>query len=435
MSAIKNKNFIVKMLTVSLLTFFFLLSGYNSLATNTKTMEGMKTNLFQKLSSFPQGGKMIEIREVMSQLIELSKQDKFEQYQRTTFDILITKTRELVDGMLEEQRNEDVQYRNVTNLLMKYHLRQEHALEIVKDKHQLMIYFVQFVNSIEISGGKIDIKTDYSKMVEFLQIIISKFMEYNEIFKDFKSKFSDMYQELYKTQNILIEALKDNKIPYLSEEMQDILQKILSHKRDMRRQLTISDQLLYNYNPKMEISAIKNYIDYFQKKPKNETNTIVPMFFPSFEKETEEAKNEILVLTRILNQAEEAMKITTDSLQSNYKEYHSNVKSRRDVVEVIYQILDLMNKRARKIKGYQLKYIEEIRCKFTDFEESYEFNAYKKYIFKEPPAEEILSRKMPQLPDLTGIEDINAEAPKLESHVKLNVNNQTVINTNSSASF
>jgi hypothetical protein len=375
---------------------------------------------------------MISIRETMSQLIELSKQDKWEQTQRTSFDILITKTRELVDDMLEEQRNEDVQFRNVTNLLMKYSVRQEHALEIVKDKHQLMKFFVEFVNSIEITGGKIDIKTDYSQLTSILKMLKNQLMEYQEVEKVFTNKFALVYDNLKKFSFIFQDALKKTDIPYLTDAMKEVDSRLDGMK--MSTQVAVKDKYLYNINPKLEIEMITNYIEYFEKKAKKETDTITPNFFPSFEKETKEAKNEIVSLGFLLDQAEAAMKVTTDSLKSNYEEYHANMKSRRDVTEVIYQILDLMNKRARKIKGYQLKYIEEIRQKFNGFEESFEFVAYKKYIFKEPPAEEIMSREMPKLPDLHGIEDDNAKAPGIRDHVKLNVNNATVA-TNSTVNI
>ena len=162
-----NKSFATKMLTATLIIFICLINNSNALLTSTKTLEKLSTNLVQKLSSIPTKTSFlnsVNVQEIMSQLIELSKQDKFESTQRTSFDILITKTRELVDGMLEEQRAEDIQFRNVTNLLMKYHIRQEHALEVVVDKHQLMKYFIDFVNSIDATEGKIDIQTDYSEM-------------------------------------------------------------------------------------------------------------------------------------------------------------------------------------------------------------------------------------------------------------------------------
>jgi len=413
-----NKSFKINLLTVTLIMFMCLLSYTNALLTNTKTLEGMKTNLYTKLNNFPETIKMIKMREIMTELIELSKQDKFEQTQRTSFDILIGKTRELVDGMLEEQRAEDIQFRNVTNLLMKYHIRQEHALEVVEDKHQLMAYFVEFVASIDQTEGKIDIQTDYSKMLGVLIILQTKYMEYAEFQKVFFQKFSSIYDGLKTDSAELLKTLANNENPYMNNQMEKLAKQLEGLK--VGTQAIVSKNYLYNVDPTLEMDMIRKYVTYFQKQSKNETRTITPHFFPSFEKQEKEAKDEILVLASILSHADEALKITTDSIKSNYEEYHQNMKSRKDVVEVIYQILALMNKRAKKIKGYQLSYIEEIRNKFSDFEDSYEFNNYKKYIFTTPPAAEIMSKVIPKLPGLNGIEDKDAQAPAVEEQVKLN---------------
>jgi hypothetical protein len=415
-----NKSF-KNMLTVTLIMFMCLLSYSNALLTNTKTLEGMKTNLYSKLNSFPGLGKNLQMKEIMSELIEMSKQDHFEMYQRTSFDILITKTRELVDGMLEEQRDEDIQFRNVTNLLMKYHIRQEHALEVVTDKHQLSQYFLEFVASIDQTEGKIDIKTDYSKMLSILLVLQNKYMMYSEAEKEFSEKFAKIYDGLNTDSVALLKVLSTNENPYFGDQMKKLATQLEALKTGT--QAVVKTNYLYNVNPDLEIEMIQKYVTYFQKQSKNETRTITPHFFPSFEKQEKEAKDEILVLSGILANADEALKITTDSIQSNYDEYHQNMKSRKDVVEVIYQILALMNKRAKKIKGYQLAYIEEIRGKFSDFEDSYEFNSYKKYVFKTPPAAEIMNKTMPQLPaGLEGVEDKNAQAPVLKPQVPLNRN-------------
>lgn len=413
-----NKSFKINLLTVTLITFMCLLSYSNALLTNTKTLEGMSTNLYSKLNSFPGIGNNLKMKTIMSELIELSKQDVFEQTQRSSFDILITKTRELVDGMLEEQRTEDIQFRKVTNLLMKYHIRQEHALEVVEDKHQLSQYFLEFVASIDQTEGRIDIKTDYSAMLGVLIILQNKYEEYSEIQKDFSGKFAELYEGLKKDSEELLKVLADNKNPYKSEKMEKLAKQIAA--LNFGTQAVVKTNYLYNTKPTLEIEMIKKYVTYFQKQSKKETRTITPHLFPSFEKQSKEAKDEIQVLSTILAHADEALKITTDSIKSNYEEYHQNMKSRKDVVEVIYQILALMNKRAKKIKGYQLSYIEEIRSKFSDFEDSYEFKSYSKYIFKTPPAAEIMNKTIPKLPDLEGIEDKNALAPKLAPQIPLN---------------
>lgn len=170
------KSFKANLLTVTILSFFFLISSFYALTTTTKTLEGMSENLFKQLNNISslRGEKMFNIQSVISQLIELSKYDKFEQYQRTSFDILIQKTRDIIDEMLTEQRREDGEFKKITNLLMKYHLRQTHALEIAKDQHQLSVYFIEFVNSLKETAGSIDVKTDYKKLLSILYVKILK---------------------------------------------------------------------------------------------------------------------------------------------------------------------------------------------------------------------------------------------------------------------
>merc|ERR1711957_283027 len=261
-------------------------------------------------------------------------------------------------------------------------------------------------------------QTDYSKMLGVLIILQNKFMEYSEIQKIFATKFEDIYEGLKSDSADLLKILVNNENPYFNDKMVKLGTQLEGLK--VGTQVVIKNNYLYNVDPSLEQEMVRKYVDYFQKQSKNETRTITPHFFPSFEKQEKEAKDEILVLASILSHADEALKITTDSIKSNYEEYHQNMKSRKDVVEVIYQILALMNKRAKKIKGYQLSYIEEIRNKFSDFEDSYEFNTYKKYIFTTPPAAEIMSKVIPKLPGLNGIEDKDAQAPAVEEQVKLN---------------
>merc|ERR1712166_584740 len=202
----------------------------------------------------------------------------------------------------------------------------------------------------------------------------------------------------------LLKTLANNENPYMNNQMEKLAKQLEGLK--VGTQAIVSKNYLYNVDPTLEMDMIRKYVTYFQKQSKDETRTITPHFFPSFEKQEKEAKDEILVLASILSHADEALKITTDSIKSNYEEYH--------------QIMALMNKRAKKIKGYQLSYIEEIRNKFSDFEDSYEFNNYKKYIFTTPPAAEIMSKVIPKLPGLNGIEDKDAQAPAVEEQVKLN---------------
>jgi hypothetical protein len=421
--SIVNKSFNVNLFTVTLLCFFYLLSGTNALTTNTKTLEGMKINLFQKLSNFPAGGKMYEIRETISQLIELSKQDEMETYQRSSFSILITKTRELVDGMVEEQLAGDILFRNTTQLLMKYHLRQEHALEMVQDKHQLMKYFVEFVNSIDETEGRIDVKTDYSKLLAVMQMLQSRYMDYQEFQKIFNEQFSKVYDDLKLYSVELKNKLMNNQNPYKSDGLAVVFSKLDSLRA--AAQARLKSFYLYNVDPRLEMEMIRDYITYFQKQSQHESHTITPHFFPSFVKQEKEAKEEIMSLTYLLDQAKESLKLTEDSLKSNMEEYEANTKTRKDVIDVIYQILELMNKRAKKIKGYELKYIEECSTKIAGFENSFEFIKYKEYIFKGPTTKVLLSTPLPKIPELPGVEDNNAQAPSLEDHVPLLVNNST----------
>lgn len=420
-----NKTLKYNLFTVTLIIFFCFLSGTESLLTNTKTLEGMKTNLFSKLSNFPHSGKMFEIKDTISQLLELSKQDKFESYQRSSFATLINKTRLLIDDMLEEQRDEDIQFKNVTNLLMKYKITQEHALEIAQDKFQLMKYFVEFVESIDETEGKIDIKTDYGKLNSILQVVFAKLREYATMQDGFANHLEMLFKELDQNSEDLSNAIRKDQNPFMKDQMNQVLKSLNSYR--ISAQNVIIKNYIFNTDPHQESKMLENYLDYFRKQSKNETRTITPHFFPSFAKEEKEARQEILVLGGLLSKADEALKITTDSLQSNYKEYHANVKSRKDVVDVIYQMLELMNKRAKKIKGYQLKYIDVARTKFFDYENSYEFKSYEKYVFKGKTAEEIINTPLPKLPeDLNGIEDPKAQAPVLKEQVKLNVNKEEV---------
>lgn len=420
------------LLFVTLICFFFFLSGFNALQTRTKTLEVMQTNLFQKLSNYPSlaGSKMGEIRKTISQLIEMSKQDEFEQYQRTSFDILITKTRELVDDMLAEQRAEDIQYRNVTNLLMNYHTRQELALEMVQDKYKLSDLFMQFVNSIETTSGKVEVDIDYNKLANLMLLIRTKLGEYQEVQKAFSEKLSNVYSDLKERASDLAEELSNNQNPYLEEAMEMIKKKLPDYNPIGNENLIKAYD--YNINAKMEMDLIEKYLQYFNNRAKNGTTTIDFNFFPGYEKEVKEARNEMYYLKNALDSADEALNITTNSIKSNFEEYQANVKTRRDVVEVIYQILDLMNKRAKKIKGYQLAYIDVARTKFLDYENSYEFKNFTRYVFKGPNANatELINNSnglldnltISKLPDLPGIEDDKAEAPKLEDHINVNVN-------------
>jgi hypothetical protein len=409
----------VNLLTVTILSFFFFFSSFNALTTNTKTLEGMSTNFLQQLSNF-KGAKMVEIQSVISQLIELSKYDQFETYQRNSFDELIQRVRDLVDEMLGEQRREDVQFKNVTNLLMRYHLRQTNALEMVKDKHQLSLYFIEFINSLNLTPGVIDIKTDYKKLISILILLQKKLDEYQIMKKAFTNEFSSVYENLRNsTYEFQLNLKKNENNPYLQTEMKRLNSKL--NEILVTRQAVIKDQYLYNIDASLEYDVLTDYISYFQSKTNNETTSITPMLLASFEKQTKEAREELSTLSSVLRRAEEAIKITDDSIRSNVNEYEANVKSRAQVVEVIYQILELINKRSKKIKGFQLKYVDSARTKFFEYENSFEFVAYKKYIFKEPPAAEILARVLPKLPDdLSGIEDKNAQAPKLENHVPFN---------------
>lgn len=413
------KSFKANLLTVTILSFFFLLSGFNALSTSTKTLEGMSTSLFQQLSSF-KGERMIEIQSVMSQLIELSKQDKFESYQRNSFDVLIKRTRDLVDDMLEEQRREDIQFRNVTNLLMKYHLRQTHALEIVKDKHKLSVYFLEFINSIIQTAGSIDIRTDYSKLISVLILLQQKFREYQEVANQFGTKFAEVYKNLHEASSRLELKIQTNPNPFKAECMKKLSVQVRTLFTSTQKD--VESNYFYNVNPRPELEVITDYLKYFILRNKNETVSIEPKFFPNFDQETKDAREEVAHLGHILVSAEEAIKITDDNIKSNIREYNQNVKSRAQIVEVIYQILALMNKRSKKIKGYQLKYIDVARTKFFDYGNSYEFIAYTRYVFKEPSAEEIMKRDIPKLPELTGLQDKNAQAPQLQTHVPINSN-------------
>merc|ERR1712032_1268877 len=188
--------------------------------------------------------------------------------------------------------------------------------------------------------------------------------EYRDVQKQFSTKFASIYDGLKKDSADLLKIMENNQNPYMNDKMVKLAKQLGSIKTGT--QAIVKNSYLYNVEPTMEIDMIRKYVDYFQKQSKNETRTITPHFFPSFQKEEKEAKDEIMVLSGILSHANEALQITTDSIKSNYNEYHQNMKSRKDVVEVIYQILALMNKRAKKIKGYQLSYIEEIRNKFSD---------------------------------------------------------------------
>lgn len=410
-----NKLLRTKMLTVIILVFFFLVSGLNSLLTKTKTLEGMKANLFSKLSSrtFFQKEKIGDIKEIMNQLIELGQQDIIEKHQRTSFEILIEKTRNLVDEMLQEQRDEDIQFRNVTNLLMKYHIRQTHALEFVQDKYTLMNYFIDFVNSIDETEGQIDIKTDYSKLTGILLDLQKKYKDYAQIQKMFSEKFSVIYDELQSNSHELTEFVNKETNPYLLSEMTNLVKQLALFRTSLQK--VEKSNYLYNTDPTLEIDSIKKYIEYFEKQSNNETRTITPHFFPSFEKEENDAKSEIVSLANLLSQAEEAMKITTDSIQSNYQEYEANKKTRKEVITVIYDILDLMNKRAKKIKGYQLKYIEETIKKLDEKTDTNDYkNIALENILSNFDKEENETTPLPEIPDdLEGIEDPNAQAPNV----------------------
>ena len=410
------------MLSVTLICFFFLFCCTNSLTTKIKTLDAMQTNLLQTLSrttpNLKQGAKMSEIRETISQLIQLSKQDAWESYQRTSFDVLITKTREIVDDMLEEQRAEDIQYRNTTNILMNYALRQEHALEICQDKYKLSQLFIKFIDSIETTQGRVDIKTDYGMLFRVMKLLQVKLDEYHESQAVYSKRITDIYTNLKTRAHDLAEVLKNNNNPYMKDQMDMIASKLPNYVATTHK--VLMESYNYNVNPKMEQEMVGKYVDFFKKQANNETRTIDFNFFPSFVKQTKEARIEILSLATTLAQAEEAMQITKDSLKSNLEEYEQNVKTRRDIVEVIYQILDLMNKRAKKIKGYQLKYIDVARTKFLDNATSYEFKAYKRYIFTGPETHELINKEIPKLPDLPGIEDKNAAAPKVQDHTNIN---------------
>jgi hypothetical protein len=395
------------------------------LSTKTKTLEGIKTNLFEKLSRFPEQ-KMLQMRETISQLIELSKKpDEFLAYQTESFDKLMEKVRELVDDMVNEQHEGDVLYKNTSNLLMRYHLRQEHALEMVEDKHQLMSYFIEFVNSIEEIKGSIDVNTNYPKLLLVLRAILQKYMEFKRFEEIFAGKFNSIYQNLKNSTQELKEKLKDSQNPYKQDGMKIIADNLNSLR--VAAQAKVAHDFLYNVNPDLEINMINRYINYFEEQSSNDTISITPHFFPSFVEEERKGKEEIIVMSNLLEQAKESLKLTENAINSNLKEHLANTKTRKDVIDVIYQILELINKRSKKIKGYQLKYIENITKYFDDKTHDFSFERYKKYEFINITAEELLNKPLPQLPkDVSGLEDDNTAVPQLQSHIPLNVNNNTV---------
>ena len=411
-----NKLFKTKLLSVLLVLIFCLFASTNALSTKTKTLEGMKTILLQKLSRF-QGDKVFEIKEVITQLIQISKDpDAFETYQRTAFDVLMEKVRELVDEMVEEQQQEDTVFTNTSNLLLKYHLRQEHALEMVQDKFQLMQYFIEFVESIEQTGGMIDVTTNYPQLLQIMRMLLYRYTEYREMEVIFNQKFTEIYQNLKNSTNELQKTLQNNQNPYKQEGMNIILNNLNSLR--VAAQVKVSQDYLYNVNPNLEISMINKYITFFEGQSANETKSILPNFFPSFVEDEKQGKDEVIVLSNLLNQANESIKLTEEAITSTLNEYLANTKTRKEIINVIYQILDLINKRSKKIKGLTLKYVENTTLYFDNYENKFKLEKFKKYM--NATEENTPSDPLPELPkDITGLEDKNAPVVDLENHVPL----------------
>lgn len=188
----------------------------------------------------------------------------------------------------------------------------------------------------------------------------------------------------------------------------------------LTRQALVKDEYLYNIDPTDELELLTRYINHFEGKSRKETTTILSHYKESFVKETKVAQEEVQHFSHILMMAEKAIKITDDSIRSNIKEYEQNVKARAQIVEVIYQILELMNKRSKKIKGFQLKYIDAARTKFFDYGNSYEFKAFTRYVFIDDAPKFSMKKTLKELPPLVGIKDKNAQAPALKKHIPLN---------------
>lgn len=367
--------------TCALLILICLISS--CLNTKTTILEKMNLDLTNKLSTFSQISGYGEISKILSKMIELSQSDT--EGNTKTFIMMIQKVRNLVDGMLDEQKTSDTVFKKTSTILIKYIARDTAVAENLLDKRTLLDYYSELLESIQKSSGSVSIKANYTDLESNLGGYLNILRKYQYNFENFKSNITNYYDTTQSTLENTMAALQNYNNTYKKDEVMDVF-KFVKDINDVQihKALEIKSRLIFNLDNSDSLNLLENYLNVIQNLKAGEIPRIVrEKVFNNLDEEIKKVQGEIISLTTLFVGVSDNIKIAKDSLKSNYEEYVKNTKSRSDITKTILDIIDFMSARVKKVSVSFMVYLESVADKFPEYKNSYEFNQYKNFVFED----------------------------------------------------
>jgi len=316
---------------------------------------------------------------LLSKLIELSQQPESEE-QTKTFSMITEKVRKLIDEMLKEQRESDVTFKKNTAILIKYFIRSKNSISIIKDKYNLNIKLIELLKNIQATQGSIDVKVNYSDILENLRVYADYLKNFQARQTGFDTVSSKYYYDIQNLMSKTLPLLNKNFTNQWKNSTQALRSQI--DNLPLLQALAIRSSFIMDINPNKEILLLLKYTNLFSSQHDSQTGTIDKILFETIENQIKNAENESNNLSVKLGNEMNIAQTSKNSLNSYLDEYIKNNEKRSDIINSILKILDFMNMRIKRVSVKFMVYLEDVKEGFKAYVNSFEFVNLERYIFK-----------------------------------------------------
>ncbi len=368
--------------------FFVFISCYLAIKTtdNAVALEKLKMQINSKGSTYKSNSQIesisqnpLSMTDLINKLVQISQEPESEK-QTKTFIEMSEKVRKLVEDMLVEQKDSYVIFRNNFAILTKYYSTSKSKISIYHDKYDLTMALVEFYQNIKNSKGKIDLHSSF-------QSLITNLSNLNDLIKEFKNERSEMdnlTKEYYDKLEELVKKLNEAYDSYDPLDLDIFYLRTQTITDDYIPQITLAirNKIFERVNVKYEKKIVKRYIEVFEAASDKSPGAVSENLFMNVDIELENAKKEANSYSVKLEDARKMNISAANSLRSSFEEFEKNTQQRYEIVKTLLTIIDYMNLTIKKVSVKFMVYLEEVKDKFKDYNNSYEVTKIKEYIYK-----------------------------------------------------